>query len=113
LGSSNLPKSILPPPPAQLSTSVSSTKRSLKRGETATWKISTIDQSTYCTEESEEFVNPTKKILKKNLLEGEYYDQQNQILCQNIRKKFQAVIANKFGSLENLFATVSLVLNDL
>jgi hypothetical protein len=84
------------------------TKRSLRRGETATWKISTIDQRTFSTEESDEFVNPTKKILKKNLMESEYYAQQNQILCRNIQKKFQTIVEKKFGSLENLLATVSL-----
>ena len=115
VGSSNLPPSTCPSAiptaiPSTTTTRSTATNRTLKRGETATWQISTVDERTYSTEEREEFVNPTKRILKKTPLESEYYLQQKKILEQKIQKKFQTLIEKKFGSVENLLSTVSLLL---
>jgi hypothetical protein len=67
--------------------------------------MSDVDEVKYVTEEAEEYVNPNQKHYGNDNLK--FYERKREILCENAVQKFHRLASERYGSIENLFSTVS------
>jgi hypothetical protein len=75
-----------------------------RRGETATWKISDVDEVKYVTEGAEEYIDPKHKFEENR--DMKFYDRKREILCENAVLKFDRLASERYGSLDKLFSKV-------